>query len=70
MQGVVQSYDPATETGIVLAEPTLTPVELRPGSLTGSVFRSLHTGQRIVFEVEQEDSRVFAAGVRVGSGEY
>lgn len=70
MQGVVESYDPATRRGVVLAEPDRTPVALGPGSLAGSIFRSLSPGQRIIFEVAQEDGAPCAVRVRVGSDGY
>ena len=70
MQGVVQAYDPATGSGVVLAEPDRTPIALRPGALQGSIFRSLAPGQRIVFEVVDEDGQRYAEKVRVGSDGY
>ncbi len=70
MQGVVQAYDPATGHGVVLAEPDRTPIPLRPGALQGSIFRDLRPGQRIVFEVVEEDGQPSAVRVRVGSDGY
>jgi len=70
VQGVVQSYDPAARTGVVLGEPDRTPLALRPGSLDDSLFRTLHTGQRIVFDVEEDDGQRYAARVRIGSEGY
>jgi cold shock CspA family protein len=70
VQGVVQGYDPATGSGVVLGEPDRTAVHLRPGSLTGGVFRRLHPGQRIVFDVQEEQGGLFAARVRIGSEGY
>jgi cold shock CspA family protein len=70
VQGVVQSYDPAAGTGVVLGEPDRSPILLRPGSLDGSVFRQLHPGQRIVFDVVDVDGRPCAARVRIGSDGY
>jgi len=70
VQGVVQSYDPAARTGVVLTEPDRIPVNLRPGSLDDSVFRQLHPGQRIIFDVEEDQGRPYAARVRIGSDGY
>ena len=70
MQGVVQDYDPATGAGVVLAEPDRAPIALRPGALRGSIFRDLHPGQRIVFDVVEEDGRRCAVDVRIGSDGY
>ena len=70
MQGVVADYDPATGHGVVLAEPDRSPVALRPGALQGSIFRNLRPGQRIIFELVEEDGRRYADAVRVGSDGY
>ena len=43
---------------------------LRPGSLKGSIFRTLRQGQRLVFESVEEDGREFAVTVRVGQEGY
>jgi cold shock CspA family protein len=70
VQGVVEEYDPATGQGVVISEPDRTPVYLRPGSLQDSIFRTLRRGQRIVFQVAEEDGRPYAEAVRVGSDGY
>jgi CspA family cold shock protein len=70
MQGVVKLYDPNTGAGIIVAEPDRTEVYLRPGSLSGSVFRTLRQGQRIVFDVMEEDGKSFATTVRMGHDGY
>jgi cold shock CspA family protein len=67
VQGVVQVYDPATGCGVVMNYPDRVPVDLVPGSLEGSVFRNLHQGQRIVFEVTEDGGRLSACRVRFGS---
>jgi CspA family cold shock protein len=70
VQGVVQSYDPATGHGVVLGEPGRTPIALRPGALEGSIFRELRPGQRILFDVEDRDGSPCAVKVRIGSDGY
>jgi cold shock CspA family protein len=70
VQGVVQAYDPITESGVALGEPDRTPIHLRLGSLGDGLFRRLHPGQRIVFDIEEEQGRLFAARVRIGSDGY
>lgn len=70
MQGVVQAYDPTTRTGVALGEPDRVPIHLRPGSLGDGIFRELHPGQRIIFEIEEEEGRRYAARVRIGSDGY
>ena len=70
MQGVVQAYDPGNGRGVVLAEPDRSPIAIRPGALEGSIFRLLVPGQRIVFEVTEEDGERCATRVRVGADGY
>lgn len=67
MQGVVKVYDPETGYGVIVREDDGTEILLRPGSLAGSIFRTLRQGQRIVFEVESEGEQAFAGNVRIGS---
>ena len=67
MQGVVKIYDPTTGAGVVVLDEDQTEVYLRAGSLAGSVFRLLRQGQRINFDVEEEDGRRFVHSVKVGS---
>jgi cold shock CspA family protein len=69
-QGVVKSYDPVTGVGIVVRDTDRSEVVLRPGSLKGSVFRSLRQGQRLLFETTEEDGRDFVTVVRLGQDGY
>jgi CspA family cold shock protein len=64
LQGVVKSYDPISGDGTVLTDTTLTEYELSRDALAGSVFRMLRQGQRIVFDLDDQD---LAVQVRVGS---
>jgi CspA family cold shock protein len=70
VQGVVKLYDPLSGAGIVVRDDDRSEVFLRPGSLTGSIFRTLRQGQRIVFEIETDENRAFAARIRIGSDGY
>jgi CspA family cold shock protein len=69
VQGVVKVYDPVTGTGSIVLDD-LSEVYLRPGSLEGSMFRMLRQGQRILFEVDQEDGDRYARDLRFGSDGY
>jgi CspA family cold shock protein len=69
-QGVVKSYDPVTGVGIVVRDADRSEVVLRPGSLKGSVFRSLRQGQRLLFETTEEDGHDFVTVVRLGQDGY
>ncbi|HSM01198.1 MAG TPA: cold shock domain-containing protein [Acidimicrobiia bacterium] len=66
MQGVVKVYDPKTGFGVVVLDDDRSEVFLRPGSLEDSIFRVLRQGQRIVFDVQDEDGTRFAHRLRVG----
>ncbi len=65
-QGVVKTYDPVTGVGIVVRDEDRSEVFLRPGSLKGSVFRTLRQGQRIIFDTVDEDDRSFVSNIRLG----
>jgi CspA family cold shock protein len=67
VQGVVKLYDPSTGAGVVVRDDDRSEVFLRPGSLAGSIFRTLRQGQRIVFDLVEADGRPFATSVRIGS---
>ena len=69
-QGVVKTYDPVTGAGIIVRDDDRSEVFLRPGSLKGSIFRTLRQGQRLVFETVEEDGTPFAEVVRVGQESY
>lgn len=69
-QGVVKVYDPVTGAGIIVRDDDKSEVYLRPGALTGSIFRTLRQGQRVVFDLVEDDERVFAATIRMGQDGY
>ncbi len=54
MQGVVKSYDPGTGEGIVMRDTDRSEYSLSADALTGSVFRMLRQGQRVIFELDGE----------------
>ncbi len=64
MQGVVQSYDPASGDGVVIDDVSLEEYDLSQTALEGSVFRMLRQGQRVLFEL---DEKGFATEIRLGS---
>jgi CspA family cold shock protein len=69
VQGVVKVYDPNTGMGVVTLDEG-GEVLLAPGSLKGSIFRTLRQGQRIVFDTRRDGDRVFVEKVRIGSDGY
>lgn len=66
MQGVVKTYDPVTGVGVVVTDDDRAEVLLRPGSLEGSIFRMLRQGQRIIFDLVEDDGARYVRNVRVG----
>lgn len=70
-QGVVKVYDPTTGFGVVVLDADQSEALLRPGSLKGSIFRTLRQGQRINFDVTDDDEgKTVATAVRIGSDGY
>jgi len=69
-QGVVKSYDPVTGVGVVVREPDMAEIYLRPGSLSGSVFRTLRQGQRIIFDAVDEEDGAYVVAARMGQDGY
>jgi CspA family cold shock protein len=69
-QGVVKTYDPVTGAGIVVRDDDRSEVFLRPGSLKGSIFRTLRQGQRLVFDTVEEDGASYVTSVGVGQEGY
>lgn len=70
LQGVVKTYDPTTGIGIVVLESDGTEAYLRPGSLSGSIFRFLRQGQRILFDLDGDGETPYVTNVKVGEGGY
>lgn len=64
MQGVVQSYDPATGDGVVMDDVNFVEYDLAANALEGSSFRMLRQGQRVLFQLDGDD---LATEIRFGS---
>lgn len=76
MQGVILSFDPKTNTGLIMRDtPDRTVYQLGPDALSKSLFTTLRQGQRVNFDVEgsnEENSSTskgtnLATNVRLGS---
>ena len=65
-QGVVKSYDPNTGNGIIILDTDKSEVFLAPGSLKGSIFRTLRQGQRVNFEIEDREGIPTVQNIRIG----
>jgi hypothetical protein len=64
MQGVIKSYDPSSGIGVVMADTDLAEYELARDALVGSIFRMVRQGQRVVFDL---DDQQLATRIRTGS---
>ncbi len=64
MQGVIKSYDPDTRQGAVMTDTDRADYDLAADALTGSIFRMLRPGQRVVFDLDSEGR---ATKLRLGS---
>jgi hypothetical protein len=64
VQGVIKSYDPGSKEGILVRDTDLAEIDLAPDALTGTVFRLLRPGQRVVFDFDGEGR---ATRLRLGS---
>ncbi|MGB0648626.1 MAG: cold-shock protein [Candidatus Actinomarinales bacterium] len=69
-QGVVKSYDPNTGNGIIILDTDKSEVFLAPGSLKGSIFRTLRQGQRVNFEIEDREGIPTVQNIRIGQDKY
>jgi cold shock CspA family protein len=69
-QGVVKTYDPETGAGIIVRDDDRSEVFLRPGSLKGSIFRTLRQGQRLVFETVEDEGTSYVTSIKVGQEGY
>ena len=69
-QGVVKSYDPNSGNGIVVLDTDKSEVYIQPGSLKGSIFRTLRQGQRINFQISDIDGMKTISNVKIGQGGY
>ena len=64
MQGVVKSYDPSMVSVSSFGTPIWPEYELAVDALTGSIFRMLRQGQRVIFDL---DDAGCARRLRLGS---
>ena len=64
MQGVVKSYDPDNGVGVLVRDTDMSEYQLAVGALTGSIFRMLRQGQRVVFDLNEAGC---ATRLRLGS---
>jgi CspA family cold shock protein len=68
VQGVIKAYDPSTGIGVVVRDTDLAEFDLAPDALEGSVFRMLRQGQRVLFDVEDNEATRLRIGSEVDMG--
>ena len=60
----MKAYDPGTGVGALVTDTDRREVALARGALTGSIFRMLRQGQRVVFDLDDEG---LATRIRTGA---
>ena len=64
MQGVIKSYDPMLQEGVVVRDTDRAEFDLAADALEGSIFRMLRQGQRVIFDLDGQER---ATRLRLGS---
>lgn len=65
-QATVKRYDSLTRTGVLVADDGRTEYPIDERSLEGSMFRFLRPGQRVTFDLVEEEGRRHARNLRIG----
>ncbi len=65
-QATVKTYDSLSKTGSLVGDDGATEYVIDPTSIDEGMFRFLRPGQRVTFEVEEEDGRPLARNLRIG----
>ena len=66
---MVKAYDPGTGVGAVVTDSDRAEVALAPGALSGSIFRMLRQGQRVVFDLDEKGRAIrIRTGAEVDMG--
>ncbi len=55
MQGVIRTFDPGTNEGVVVRDTDKAEIVLAADALEGSIFRMLRQGQRVNFELDGQE---------------
>jgi cold shock CspA family protein len=65
-QATVKSYDSITRTGTLVADDGTTEYAIEPASMDTSMFRFLRPGQRVTFDLVDEDGASKTRNLRIG----
>lgn len=64
MQGTVKSYESASRSGVLLTDDAAE-VAIEASSMEGSGLRLLRIGQRVDFELVEDDGRAIARSLKI-----
>jgi cold shock CspA family protein len=65
-QATVKRYDSITQTGVLIADDGQTEWSIEPESMATSMFRFLRPGQRVTFDLVEEDGVTTIRHLRIG----
>jgi cold shock CspA family protein len=65
-QATVKRYDSITKTGVLVADDGTTEYEIEPEAIDSGMFRFLRTGQRVTFDLVDEEGSARARNLRIG----
>ncbi len=65
-QATVKVYDSLTRSGTLVADDGVTEFTIDPDAMAGSMFRFLRPGQRVTFDLLEEDGTARVRNLRIG----
>lgn len=65
-QGSVKEYDVTAKTGLIVSDDGQTEWSIDPRAIETGMFRFLRTGQRVTFDVIEEDGVARVRNLRIG----
>ncbi len=65
-QGTVKSYDSVTKTGVLVSDDGQTEYEVDPAAIETGMFRFLRPGQRVTFDLVEEEGQRRTRNLRIG----
>jgi cold shock CspA family protein len=65
-QGSVKEYDVNARTGTIVSDDGATSWAIDPGAMDQGMFRFFRTGQRVTFDVVEQDGTTLIRNLRIG----
>ena len=65
-QATVKSYDSLAKTGVLVSDDGSQTFEVDPEAITAGMFRFLRPGQRVTFDLVEEDGKTQLRNLRIG----